>query len=104
MDFNYLAPCPTEDSTNCYWDASIQGNGTGQSFANIDGVQYALDTPANHTIESVVAFADGTPGVAYQEGAPSTAYSVDLTLPVVLVAAALIACAVTLVIGFFRRA
>lgn len=24
--------CPTEDSTHCYWDASVQGNGVGTSF------------------------------------------------------------------------
>lgn len=27
-----LEPCPTEDSTNCYWDATTQGNGAGTSF------------------------------------------------------------------------
>lgn len=24
-----LPPCPTEDSTGCYWDASESGNGLG---------------------------------------------------------------------------
>lgn len=24
-----LPPCPTEDSTGCYWDASQMGNGEG---------------------------------------------------------------------------
>jgi hypothetical protein len=24
--------CPTEDSTNCYWDADSRGNGVGQDF------------------------------------------------------------------------
>lgn len=27
-----LPPCDREDSLNCYWDASVQGNGQGQSF------------------------------------------------------------------------
>lgn len=27
-----LAPCPTEDSVNCYWDASTMGNGRGTDF------------------------------------------------------------------------
>lgn len=27
-----LPPCPTEDSTGCYWDAATQGNGVGTSF------------------------------------------------------------------------
>ncbi|MFJ9900220.1 hypothetical protein ACIQPR_43520 [Streptomyces sp. NPDC091280] len=27
-----LKPCETEDSVNCYWDASSQGNGHGHSF------------------------------------------------------------------------
>jgi hypothetical protein len=25
-------PCPTEDSSNCYWDAGEAGNGRGHSF------------------------------------------------------------------------
>jgi hypothetical protein len=29
-------PCPTEDSTNCYWDAQTQGNGRGTSSLRID--------------------------------------------------------------------
>lgn len=27
-----LPPCPTEDSTACYWDAQQHGNGDGRSF------------------------------------------------------------------------
>lgn len=27
-----LPPCPTEDSTHCYWDSSERGNGIGQDF------------------------------------------------------------------------
>ncbi|AVR56880.1 hypothetical protein PBI_TRISCUIT_5 [Microbacterium phage Triscuit] len=33
-----LPPCATEDSDNCYWDASRQGNGEGRSFSIEDGV------------------------------------------------------------------
>lgn len=25
-------PCKTEDSSNCYWDAGVRGNGKGRSF------------------------------------------------------------------------
>lgn len=32
--------CATEDSTNCYWNASEQGNGEGVDFHDIDGVAY----------------------------------------------------------------
>lgn len=32
-----LAPCPTEDSSNCYWDSTVRGTGEGLSFADIDG-------------------------------------------------------------------
>ena len=32
-----LGPCETESSNNCVWDASVQGNGTGSSFIDIDG-------------------------------------------------------------------
>jgi hypothetical protein len=35
-----LVPCPEEDSRNCYWDATRQGNGIGTSFVNIDGTYY----------------------------------------------------------------
>ena len=35
-----LGPCPTEDSANCYWDATVSGNGQGTSFVDIDGVAY----------------------------------------------------------------
>lgn len=38
-----LAPCPTEDSDNCFWDADAQGNGEGRSFVTIDGHVYYLD-------------------------------------------------------------
>lgn len=27
-----VTPCPTEDSTWCYWDATSRGNGNGESF------------------------------------------------------------------------
>ena len=32
-----LPPCPTEDSDNCIWLASEQGNGEGQSFYTVLG-------------------------------------------------------------------
>lgn len=32
-----LPPCPYEDSSNCIWDASKQGNGQGRSFVDIAG-------------------------------------------------------------------
>lgn len=38
-----LGPCPTEDSTNCYWDAAQHGNGSGVSFVDVDGVTYYPD-------------------------------------------------------------
>jgi hypothetical protein len=31
-----MPPCPTEDSTNCGWDASKRGNGRGVSFVAIE--------------------------------------------------------------------
>lgn len=33
-------PCATEDSTNCYWDANVQGNGQGNSFIDVNGTAY----------------------------------------------------------------
>lgn len=38
--FAYTAQCDTEDSTNCYWDANVQGNGTGNSFIDVNGTAY----------------------------------------------------------------
>ena len=35
-----LPPCAVEDHHDCSWDASTQGNGTGTSFVNIDGVVF----------------------------------------------------------------
>lgn len=33
-----LSACQTEDQTSdCYWDATVQGNGQGQSFTVQDG-------------------------------------------------------------------
>lgn len=32
-----LPACPSEDSDNCYWDASTRGNGEGDSFYVVDG-------------------------------------------------------------------
>lgn len=34
QDAAYLPPCPTEDSVQCYWDASTSGNGLGQGVVN----------------------------------------------------------------------
>lgn len=33
--FAILPPCPTEDSTNCKWDAVNMGNGNGYDFVVI---------------------------------------------------------------------
>lgn len=37
-----LDACPTEDSTDCYWDATAHGNGEGRSFIDLGGVPYYL--------------------------------------------------------------
>lgn len=107
-DYIYLPACTTEDSTDCYWDATVQGNGTGTSFIDIDGVQHTVTVPEGSYILSAVAFTDGTPGVAYQaypEAAQDNpAYGIDMTLPVIIVAAALAASVIALAVGFFRRA
>lgn len=44
-----LRPCATEDSTDCYWDATTRGNGRGHSFiALADGTVRYL-APAGWT-------------------------------------------------------
>lgn len=42
LSFPYynLGPCAAVDSTNCYWDADLMGNGEGRSFVNLDGATY----------------------------------------------------------------
>lgn len=35
-----LGPCEYEDSPNCVWDASTEGNGVGSSFFDINGTVY----------------------------------------------------------------
>jgi len=37
---NAFPICATEDSTNCVWNAGIQGNGQGNSFIDIDETAY----------------------------------------------------------------
>lgn len=34
LDDSALPPCPTEDSTHCYWDASESGNGLGSDLVH----------------------------------------------------------------------
>ncbi|WNT44312.1 membrane protein [Microbacterium phage CandC] len=41
-----LPACATEDSDNCWWDATKQGNGAGLSFVVIEGEVTYL-APAN---------------------------------------------------------
>lgn len=38
-----LGPCQAEDSPNCYWDATARGNGQGNSFVDVMGVQYLIE-------------------------------------------------------------
>jgi len=35
-----LPPCASEDSDNCYWDASERGNGQGTDFVALNGMVY----------------------------------------------------------------
>lgn len=32
-----VVACKTDDSRNCYWDASKRGNGKGRDFVNLNG-------------------------------------------------------------------
>jgi hypothetical protein len=33
----FATPCATEDSSNCSWNATTQGNGSGSSFVEWNG-------------------------------------------------------------------
>lgn len=37
-----LRPCPTDDSSNCYWNARVRGNGLGTSYIDVRGVTYSV--------------------------------------------------------------
>jgi hypothetical protein len=37
---HYLPPCRTEDSDNCIWSGTVNGNHIGRSFVVIDGTVY----------------------------------------------------------------
>lgn len=102
-DYTPLPACPTEDSTNCYWDAVTNGNSTGQSFANIDGTIHPISVPDNYYILEAVAYTDGTPGIAFQEMAPP-APAYDLTAPALLVVATLVTAVIAVVVSFRKRA
>ena len=39
-----LVACEYEDSTNCIWNAQEQGNGIGESFVDIDGETFYIET------------------------------------------------------------
>lgn len=41
--FAVFPACPTEDATDCAWDASTHGNGTGSSFVDINGTAYYIE-------------------------------------------------------------
>jgi hypothetical protein len=48
-----LGACATEDSTGCFWDATVHGTGFGQSFFEYDGVTVSVYVPKGFFIESV---------------------------------------------------
>ena len=39
-----LVACEFEDSMNCVWNAQEQGNGIGESFVNIEGEIFYIET------------------------------------------------------------
>jgi hypothetical protein len=100
-----LNECPTEDSTNCVWDATAQGNGTGQSFIDIDGTAYTLAVPEDHYILEAYSNTASPTGytVVYQENDPIDAYGIDPIVPMAIVAGAIVASIGAIVVGYLRR-
>ena len=39
-----MKQCEFEDSTNCVWNAQEQGNGIGESFVDIEGEIFYIET------------------------------------------------------------
>lgn len=106
-DYIYLPACATEDSTDCYWDATVQGNGHGTSFATYQGHTLTYTVPeGSYTLDVAVNPASPTGFTTVFQEHPATVQDTlayDLTLPVVIVAAALAASVVALVTGFLKR-
>lgn len=48
-----LEPCQTEDSTDCWWDATVNGNGQGHSFVNYDGSWQVIEFPQGEHLTGV---------------------------------------------------
>lgn len=116
MDTVTLYPCPTEDSTQCVWDAAYHGNGEGTSYftygttavylaptARVESVTVAKEGPFDSEghAQYTVNYAVKTVETAGREHTAPPAY--DLTLPVIVVATALVASVITVTVGFFRR-
>lgn len=51
-----LPACPTEDSDNCIWFASEQGNGEGHSFYTIMGETTYFEEPQPFSIDPAPIF------------------------------------------------
>lgn len=101
MDINYLPECATEDSIQCYWDATLQGNGQGQSFVNYDGHTVAYEVPANYYTEAVAIPSDGIPAFVFQE---YPAYQFDITPIVIVAVTAIVISFITVTTAFVKRA
>lgn len=48
-----LPACRTEDSTNCWWDATVHGNGEGHSFVNYEQTWQVLEFPEGNHLTGV---------------------------------------------------
>lgn len=107
MDITYLPVCSTEDSTNCYWDATVQGNGLGQSFVDINGTAHYIAVPENHYIlDAALSPAPQGFSVAYQEypAFDFTVVGYDPTAVLILAAAGIIASFIIVVTAYVKRA
>lgn len=40
LDKAMKTTCVQEDSPNCFWDASVSGNGIGESFIDVNGTAH----------------------------------------------------------------
>lgn len=108
-DITYLPPCPTEDSANCYWDATVQGNSTGQSFATYQGDTLTYTVPEGHYTLNVIATPASPTGftTVFQEYPVLPEFTVaayDVTPIVIMAVVGLFTAAVIAVTAFVKRA
>jgi hypothetical protein len=95
-----LPPCPTEDSTGCYWDGDSMGNGDGEDIVSQPGEEpvtepssggsipadnpdpgYTLETWPHTIGDTIVCGHNARPAIDYREDVGYWAYCEEALVP-----------------------